>query len=62
MSTSTKTGTMPHSIDGLTVVGKPVAAVMTSLPGWIWRSPRSGEVSAEKATRLADDPELTVVA
>ena len=26
------------------------------------RSPRSGEVSAENATRLADDPELTVVA
>src|SRR5690242_8774771 len=44
---------------GLTVVGKPVATVITSSPG-LRRLPRNnGEVRAEKATRLADDPELT---
>ena len=62
MSTSTNTGTMPCVIEGLTVVGNPVAAVITSLPGWTWRSRSKGEVSAEKATRLADEPELTVIA
>ena len=60
MSTSTNTGTMPYSNTGLTVVGKPAAAVMTSSPGLSWRSRIMCEVRAEKATRLADDPELTV--
>ena len=43
---------------GLTVVGNPAATVMTSSPG----EPPLAElaaVSAVRATRLADDPELT---
>ncbi len=62
MSTSTKTGVMPQVIEGLTVVGKPAAAVITSSPGVRRRSPSIGEVRAEKATRLAEEPELTVMA
>ncbi|VEB45154.1 Uncharacterised protein [Chromobacterium violaceum] len=42
------------------MVGKPAATVITSSPGLIARSPSLGEVSAVKATRLADEPELTV--
>ena len=34
MSTSTKTGTAPFWMIGLTVVGKPAATVMTSSPGF----------------------------
>ncbi len=44
---------------GLTVVGKPGATVITSSPGLTRRFPSFGEVSAESATRLADEPELT---
>jgi hypothetical protein len=44
---------------GFSVVGKPVAHVMTSSPGAIRRAPSLGEVSAETATRLAEDPLLT---
>jgi antitoxin (DNA-binding transcriptional repressor) of toxin-antitoxin stability system len=44
---------------GLTVVGKPAATVMTSSPGRRRRSPSFGEVSADSATRFAEDPELT---
>jgi hypothetical protein len=43
----------------LTVVGKPVATVMTSLPGAMRFSPSFGDVSADAATRFADEPELT---
>src|SRR6201996_3138423 len=60
-STSTNTGTAPNCRIGLTVVGKPAATPMTSSPGLIARSPRRGEVSVENATRLADEPELTVI-
>ena len=60
-STSTNTGTAPNCRMGLTVVGKPAATPMTSSPGLMARSPRRGEVRAENATRLADEPELTVI-
>ena len=60
-STSTNTGTAPNWRIGLTVVGKPAATPMTSSPGLMARSPRREEVSVEKATRLADEPELTVI-
>ena len=45
---------------GLTVVGKPVAQVMTSSPGLSALSRRMCEVSAVMASRLADEPELVV--
>src|ERR1019366_1033880 len=35
------------------------ARVITSSPGLSLRSPSLGDVKAEKATRLADDPEFT---
>ena len=44
------------------VVGKDAATVMTSSPGFIARSPNSGAHKPEMATRLADEPELTVSA
>src|SRR5271157_3272569 len=54
-----KTGTHWFWMMGLTVVGNPAARVITSSPGLSLRSPSLGEVKAEKATRLADDPEFT---
>ena len=60
-SMSTNTGTAPNCRMGLTVVGKPAATPITSSPGLMARSPRRGEVRAEKATRLADEPEFTVI-
>ena len=60
--TSTKTGTAPYWMIGATVVGKPAATVMTSSPGRTARSPRSGEVSAIKASKFAAEPELTASA
>ena len=42
----------------VTVVGKPQATVITSSPRLIWRSPSCGEVNAENASRLAEEPEL----
>ncbi|MNP58794.1 hypothetical protein D3C76_1537410 [compost metagenome] len=42
------------------MVGKPAATPITSSPGLIARSPRRGEVSAENASKLADEPELVV--
>src|SRR5271165_499836 len=44
---------------GLIVVGNPAARVTTSSPGLSLRSPSFGDVRAEKATRLADEPEFT---
>jgi hypothetical protein len=44
---------------GFTVVGNPAATVMTSSPGIRRRSPSFGDVSAVKATKLAEEPELT---
>src|ERR1039458_6540626 len=44
---------------GLIVVGNPAARVMTSSPGLSLRSPSFGDVRAENATRLADEPEFT---
>ena len=41
------------------MVGKPAATVITSSPGRKRRSPSRGDVSAESATRLADEPEFT---
>ena len=43
---------------GLTVVGKPAATVITSSPGRSRRSPSFGEVRADSARRLAEEPEL----
>lgn len=60
-STSTNTGTAPNCTIGFTVVGKPAATPMTSSPCLIARSPSFGLVSAENATRLADEPEFTVI-
>ena len=57
--TSTKTGTAPYWMIGATVVGKPAATVMTSSPRPTARAPRSGDVSAIKASRFADEPEFT---
>ncbi len=51
-------GTSPFCTIGLTVVGKPAATVITSSPGCSRRSPSFGEVSAETASRFADEPEL----
>jgi len=57
--TSTNTGTAPNCRMGVTVVGKPAATVITSSPRFTARSPKSGEVSAIKAARLAEEPEFT---
>ncbi len=46
---------------GLTVVGNPVAQVITSSPG-LSGSRIIGEVSELTASRLADEPELQVIA
>jgi hypothetical protein len=43
------------------VVGKPAATLITSSPLLIALSPNLGEVKVAKATKLADDPELTVI-
>ena len=45
---------------GFTVVGKPAATPITSSPFLIALFPSLGLVRVENATRLADDPELTV--
>src|SRR5579864_2898316 len=47
---------------GFTVVGKLAATAMTSSPGRMARSPSLADVNAAKATRFADEPELTVIA
>ena len=57
--TSTKTGTAPYWIAGVTVVGKPAATVMISSPRFTRRSPSSGEVRVMNATRFAEEPEFT---
>ncbi len=59
MVTSRKTGTRRFCTIGLTVVGNPAATVITSSPGLSWRSPSLAEQSADSATRLAEEPELT---
>jgi len=43
---------------GFSVVGNPAATVMTSSPGVRRSSPSTGDVSAESASRFAEDPEL----
>jgi len=58
-STSTKTGIAPYWIIGDIVVGKHAATVMTSSPRLIYLFFSNGEVNVEKASRLAEDPELT---
>ena len=58
-SLSMNTGTQPFCKIGATVVGNPAAAVMTSSPGRNWRSPSLWLVSADSATRFAEEPELT---
>ena len=45
-------------MQGVTVVGKPQATVITSSPLFIRRSPNSEEVNAIKANKLAEEPEL----
>ena len=59
-SLSIKTGTAPFWTMGATVVGNPAAQVITSSPGCILRLLGIlWLVKAEKAKRLADEPELT---
>ena len=60
--TSTKTGTAPYCTMGVTVVGKAAATVITSSPRLICRSPSSGAVSVEKATKFAEEPLFTKLA
>ena len=60
MVTSKKTGIAPYCKIGFTVVGKEAATVITSSPGFIASSPSSFAVKAEKATKLAEEPEFTV--
>src|SRR6478609_9923917 len=62
MSASTNTGTSPYCNEGLTVVGKPVAQVITSSPGFSWRLRSKGEQSDDRASKFADEPELVVIA
>ena len=45
---------------GLTVVGKPVAQVITSSPGCNASPPSMWLVSAVMASKLAEEPELVV--
>ncbi|MNY37053.1 hypothetical protein D3C86_1715830 [compost metagenome] len=61
ISTSTNTGMAPNCTMGFTVVGKPAATPMTSSPFLMARSPSLGEVRVLKATKLAEEPELTVI-
>ena len=61
-STSTKMGTSRLRTIGLTVVGKPAATVTTSSPGTRRRSPSLRDVSADTASRFADEPELQISA
>ncbi|SEH85524.1 hypothetical protein BAZSYMB_GCONTIG00831_0 [Bathymodiolus azoricus thioautotrophic gill symbiont] len=60
-STSTNTGIAPNCTIGLTVVGKPAATPMTSSPFLMALLPNFGDVSVANATKLADEPELTVI-
>ena len=59
--TSTNTGTAPNWTIGFIVVGNPVATVITSSEGLIALSFSLGEVKVEKAIKLAEEPELTVI-
>ena len=59
--TSTKTGIALYKSIGLIVVGNPAATVITSSPGLMALEPSLGEVRLEKAIKLAEDPELTVI-
>ena len=58
-SQSTKTGTSPFWNIGFTVVGNPLATVITSSPFFMARLPSFGEVSADIANKFALEPELT---
>jgi hypothetical protein len=58
--TSTKTGTQLFCRTGLTVVGKPVAHGDDLVAGLDGALAQLGEVSALKASRLAEEPELVV--
>ena len=58
-STSTNTGTHRFWMIGLTVVGKAHAAAITSSPGLIALLPKTDDVRAVSANRLAEDPEFT---
>ena len=62
MSTSTNTGTRPFCRIGFTVVGKPVAQVITSSPAFSASLPIMLLVRAVTASRLADEPELQLSA
>jgi hypothetical protein len=61
-STSTKTGTSPSWTKGHTVVGQASAGTRTSSPGDQGASPRERRSITSTASRLADDPELTITA
>ena len=57
-STSKNTGIKLFWYIGLTVVGKPAATVIISLPSSIFFLPNLSEVSADSAKRFADEPEF----
>ena len=61
-STSTKTGTNLFCNIGLTVVGKPAAAVITSSPSFRALFPNREDVRAVTARRFAEEPELHNIA
>src|SRR5262249_46366494 len=58
-SISINTGVNLFWIIGLTVVGNPVAAVMTSSPGFNANFPNTGAVRQLSANKFAEEPELT---
>ena len=51
----------PNWTIGFMVVGNPAATVITSSKGFIALSLSLGEVKVEKAIKLAEEPELTVI-
>ena len=60
-STSTRTGTSPALTSGKYVVDQATAGTITSSPGASGRG-NAGLTRAETATRLAEEPELTITA
>src|SRR3989339_965716 len=58
-SASIKTGFKPYCSPGFTVVGNATEQVINSSPDLSRLSPNTKEVSEAKATKFAEDPELT---
>src|SRR3989339_204862 len=58
-SASIKIGFNPYCKPGFTVVGKATEQVINSSPDFSCLSPKTDEVREAKATKFAEDPELT---